>query len=189
MFSNANIWSEKSFVIVRFLGRNYNESFYVRELSGILGLALGPVSETLKGLFSAGILKREVRGRIVNYRANMNSPLLLEMKILITLMECQKLLAELEIPEKKVIRIILFGSCARGEDSFESDIDLLIETDEKKKISSLLNSYEFIEDRKLSAVIVTPNELRNVRNRDRPFYERVMQGKELYRRTEDEIKV
>ncbi|UUX93840.1 nucleotidyltransferase domain-containing protein [Methanoplanus endosymbiosus] len=78
---------------------------------------------------------------------------------------------------------MLFGSCAGGEDSLESDIDLLIETDEKKKVSSVLNSYEFIKERKLSAVIVTPGELRNIINRNLPFYEQVIQVRELYNRS------
>ncbi len=186
MFYMANICSEKSFIIVRYLGRRYNNSFYVRELARELDLALGPVSETLKELEKAGILERKVRGRIVTYRANMESPLLREMKVIITLLECSLFLMELK---KAALRVILFGSCARGEDTFDSDIDLLIETDDREKAASVVNSNEFIGGRKLSAIIMSPDEFRSLKGRDRPFYERVMQGKVLYRRNEDEITV
>jgi len=182
----ANICSEKSFIIIRHLGRRYNDSCYVREISKKLNLSLGPVSETLKRLEQSGLLIRTVRGRLVTYRANMESPLLREMKIFITLLECHELLQELEISAE---RVILFGSCARGDDTAESDIDLVIETDQKETASQVVNSFEFIGGRKLSAIILTPDEFRELRGKDMPFYERVMQGKILLRRNGDEIAV
>lgn len=186
MFSMANICSEKSFILIRFLGRRYNESFYVRELAKELNLSLGPVSETLKELECEGVLVRKEKGRMVTYRANMESSVLREMKIIITLLELRELLKELE---KTALRVILFGSCARGDDTFESDIDLLIETDEKGPASSAVNSSEFIEGRKLSAIILSPGEFRALKKNDKPFYERVMQGKTLLRKDEDEIAI
>ncbi|WP_254059055.1 nucleotidyltransferase domain-containing protein [Methanogenium sp. MK-MG] len=108
------------------------------------------------------------------------------MKIVITLLECRELLKELE---KSAGRVILFGSCARGDDTAKSDIDLLIETDEKDVASLAVNSSEFIGGRKLSAIIMSPDEFRELRGSDKPFYERVMQGKTLFRRDEDEIAV
>lgn len=186
MFSMANICSEKSFIIIRHLGRHYNDSCYVREIAKTLNLSLGPVSETLKNLEQSGLLIRKVRGRLVTYRANMESSLLREMKILITLLECHELLQELETSAE---RVILFGSCARGDDTAESDIDLVIETDEPDRASQVVNSFAFIGGRKLSTIILSPDEFRELRRRDQPFYERVMQGKILFRRDEDEITV
>ncbi len=182
----TNICSEKSFIIIRHLGRQYNDSSYVREIAKKLNLSLGPVSETLKKLEQSGLLIRKVRGRLVTYRANMESPLLREMKIIITLLECHELLQELETSAE---RVILFGSCARGDDTAESDIDFVIETDEKDMVSLSVNNFEFIGGRKLSAIILTPDEFRELRRKDKPFYERVMQGKTLFRRNEDEIAV
>lgn len=182
----ANICTEKSFIIIRHLGRNYNDSSYVREIAKELNLSLGPVSETLRDLEQSGLLIRKVRGRLVTYRANMDSALLREMKILITLLECRELLQELE---QSAFRIILFGSCARGDDTAESDIDLIIETDEKDVASLTVNHFEYIGGRKLSAIILTPDEFRELRRKDKPFYERVMQGKTLFRRDIDEIAI
>ncbi|WP_048152563.1 ArsR family transcriptional regulator [Methanolacinia paynteri] len=182
----ANICSEKSAIIVRFLGRRYNDSFYVREIAKELNLSLGPVSETLKELEKAGLLIRKERGRIVTYRANMESPVLREMKVFITLLECAGFLKELE---KAALRVVLFGSCARGDDTSESDIDILIDTDDKETVESVVNLNEYIGGRKLSAIVLSPGEFRALREKDRPFYERVMQGKELFRRNEDETEV
>jgi len=87
MFSDTNIISRTSFLLLRFLGRNYHEGFYVREIARALYLGLGTVSETLARLSDAGLLHREERGRLVVYRAAMESPLLREMKICATLIE------------------------------------------------------------------------------------------------------
>lgn len=42
------------------------------------------------------------------------------------------------INSDKIIRIILFGSVARGDDNEESDIDILIISNEWEKIDSLI---------------------------------------------------
>ena len=78
--------------------------------------------------------------------------------------------------------MILFGIFARGDDTFEGDIDILIETDDKEPVESIVNLNEYIEGRKLSATILSPGEFRAMREKDRPFYEIMMQGMEPFRR-------
>lgn len=47
------------------------------------------------------------------------------------------------IKSEKIIRIILFGSVARGDDTEESDIDILIVSDYQKEIQDKVNSESF----------------------------------------------
>lgn len=47
------------------------------------------------------------------------------------------------IKSDKIIRIILFGSVARGDDTEESDIDILIISDEWEEIDSLITDEVF----------------------------------------------
>lgn len=47
------------------------------------------------------------------------------------------------IKSDKIIRIILFGSVARGEDTEESDIDILIISNEWEQIDSLITDEVF----------------------------------------------
>lgn len=47
------------------------------------------------------------------------------------------------INSDKIIRIILFGSVARGDDNEESDIDILIISNEWEKIDSLITDEVF----------------------------------------------
>jgi len=109
-----NILSGASFTLLRFLGRHYHDGYYVRELARLLGIGVGSASETLARLAEAGLVHREERGRLVVYRAAMDSPLLREVKICATLIELNPLILCLR---GDVTRVILFGSTATGDDT------------------------------------------------------------------------
>ena len=75
--------------------------------------------------------------------------------------------------------MILFGSCAVGEDTFESDIDLYIETTDRPATKKLISHGESFVSRKISPIIVSPDEAVQIRTRDRPLFERIHGGKLL----------
>lgn len=57
------------------------------------------------------------------------------------------------IESEDILRIILFGSVARGEDKEESDIDILIVTPSREKIDSIVDDEVFnINAKKNSSV-------------------------------------
>jgi len=63
------------------------------------------------------------------YRAAMESPLLREVKVCSTLADINPLILRLQ---GVATRVVLFRSVATGDDTHESDIDLLIETADAK---------------------------------------------------------
>lgn len=75
--------------------------------------------------------------------------------------------------------MILFGSCATGEDTEQSDIDLFIETTDRPGVNGILSKAGAIILRKISPVIVSPEESVRLRTRDRPLFERIQAGKIL----------
>jgi predicted nucleotidyltransferase len=75
--------------------------------------------------------------------------------------------------------MILFGSCAMGEDTGESDLDVFIETTDRAAMMRRISRCEPEIPRKLSPIIVSPEESVQLRNRDRPLYERIKTGKIL----------
>jgi predicted nucleotidyltransferase len=99
-----------------------------------------------------------------------------EAKIFATLLELSPLIPAGETP---IQRIILFGSCAVGEDSDESDIDLYIETTDRPVAQSLIARAEPGISRKISPVIVSPDEALRLRTQDRPLFVRIQAGKVL----------
>jgi predicted nucleotidyltransferase len=176
MFKNMNSLVTPSFETLTWLGRHYRQSYYVRELANILSISTGAASGQLRVLGEAGLVKSEQKGRTLLYRANISHPVVREVKILSTLLELTPLIIVLE---KNVSRMILFGSCATGEDTAESDIDLFIETNDRALVSDLISQHEQPASRKLSPIIMSAEEFRQVRTRDRPLFERISRGKYL----------
>lgn len=176
MFESSNIISGTSFALLRFLGRRYRDGFYVREIARLLGMGAGSVSETLARLAEAGLVHREERGRLVIYRAAMESPLLREMKICATLIELNPLILRLR---GEVTRVILFGSSATGDDTHESDIDLFIETDATQAVAESVAMAQAGLDREISPLILTPGAFRSLKTADHALYERILAGKVL----------
>jgi len=176
MFKDMNSLVTPSFEVLVWLGRHYRQSYYVRELANILSISTGAASGQLRILGEAGLVTSEQKGRTLLYRATISHPVVREIKILATLLELSPLIASLE---KHVPRMILFGSCAAGEDTDESDIDLFIETASRPFVSDLISQHERQEMRKLSPIIMSAEESLQLRVRDRPLYDRIRRGKYL----------
>ena len=77
--------------------------------------------------------------------------------------------------------VILFDSCAEGANTAESDIDLYILTDDPDAIHDVIWRSPLAE--KLRPVISTPIESSETRQQDPVFYEQVMGGLILWRRS------
>lgn len=171
-----NISPGPSFEVLVYLGRHSRQSYYVRELATTLSMSVGAMSGYLTSLREMGLVTSEKRGRTLLYRANISHPLVREAKIFCTLLELSPLISSLKA---RASRAILFGSCAEGEDTFESDIDLFVETGDRSATSLILSRCEDTISRKISPLIVDSGEAIQLKVRDRPLYERIQQGKVL----------
>jgi predicted nucleotidyltransferase len=176
MFKIMNIFTTPALEVLIFLGRNYRNSYYVRELAAQLSISTGSASSQLRALREADLVTSELKGRTLLFRVTISNPLVREVKIFASLLELSPLLA---VRGDSIVRMILFGSCATGEDAADSDIDLYIETTDREKIRALLSGFEPALPRKLSPIVVTVEEAAQLRARDRPLFERIRSGKVL----------
>ena len=71
-------------------------------------------------------------------------------------------------------KIVLFGSCATGEDIIDSDIDLFILTRDVSKIKNIFNNIRF--DRKIQPVIVNSDDLIRLKEQDKAFFNEMKKG-------------
>jgi len=71
-------------------------------------------------------------------------------------------------------KIVLFGSCATGEDIIDSDIDLFILTRDVSKIKNIFNNIRF--DRKIQPVIVNSDDLIRLKEQDKAFFDEMKKG-------------
>ena len=173
MFGYANIVAAPAGRLLVHLGRRYREDAFVREIARSVGLGVGPVSEALRLLAAGHHLERIERGRNVYYRANLESGLVRAVKLAATLAELDELLRALA---PNVHAVTLFGSCATGEDTVESDIDLCIVTEEPGRVDAALARHPIAGGRPVSAIVLGPDEFLALGQRDPALAERIRQG-------------
>lgn len=173
MFGYPNVIAAPAGRLLVHLGRRYREAHYVREIARSTGLGAGPVSEALRLLADGHHLERTERGRNVYYRANLGSGLVRAVKVAATLAELDELLRALA---PHVHTVTLFGSCATGEDTVDSDIDLCIVTGEPGPVDGALARHPAAGGRPVSAIVLGPDEYLGLEQRDPALARRIRQG-------------
>lgn len=103
-------------------------TYYQRELAELAGSGLYPVQRELARLTRAGLIERTPRGNRVYYRANVRHAAFGDLKPLVlkTFGLGDALRAALAPLAARVYVALVFGSLARGEETSDSDIDLLL---------------------------------------------------------------
>jgi len=131
------------------------------------------ISKNLKQLEEVGLVTHEDVGNLVFYQANMESVLLRHMKIWLTLLELTDLIRDLD---RVTTNSILYGSCAKGEDTYESDIDLFLETRDKEAVQKILARHQRKLTREMSPIVSTPDETYRLKTKDKTLFDHIQQG-------------
>lgn len=151
--------------------RDPMQELHEREIMRRAKISKGSANSILRKLSDTGMLERKRTGKMVFYRFNDRDSVARQFKILFNVYSLRKLAERLR---SHCRRIILFGSCAEGLDVSESDVDLFILTQDKKKVMEKVGAYQL--DRKLSPIVVNANEFAELKRKDRPLYERILKG-------------
>jgi len=159
-------------VLVYFLARPMSE-FHEREVLRSTGISKGSANRILRRLAELSILLSKKKGRMVFYRLNAGDAFVKQMKILSNVWTLRPLAEELQSSAKK---IVLFGSCAEGTDVAESDLDVLILTDDKKAAKDKVSAFNRRGERPLAPIILSFEEYATMRKEDKPLFERIDRG-------------
>jgi len=133
----------------------------------------------LRSFANLGLLLREKQGRMLFYRANMDNPLVRQLKILFTLLQLDDLMKQAK-PSSH--RIILFGSSAEGTDVKESDIDLLLLTNEKSQLTDVVHKFNAKSQRRIAPIILDPQGFSKLRREDTALFDRISRGMILWQK-------
>ena len=125
----------------------------------------------LKQLTGYRILEERERAGCRFYRAAVDNPVIRQLKILLMVTRLYELTLEYS---GHGIEMFLFGSSAKGEDTNDSDIDLLIVSSAtgdtiKKLIGKVKNNLM----REVNPVVYTPLEYANLCNKEKTFYDQL----------------
>jgi predicted nucleotidyltransferase len=114
--------------VLAILFGHVGESFYLRQLARITGIALGAVQREMRQLVDAGLVNRKTLGTHTLYSANESCPVFAEMRSLVakTVGIHDVLTAALQPLERDINLAFVYGSVGSSRESQQSDIDLMI---------------------------------------------------------------
>lgn len=128
--------------VLRTLWKHKEKEFTIRELAKFLEISHTGVRKVLRNFEKMNVLTMRTVGRSYAFKLNTKSYAFSVIEKLFeteksTLSELKRMLNEgFSVPE--VISAILFGSIAQGKETPLSDIDLLVVTQEKKKVEVIV---------------------------------------------------
>lgn len=114
--------------VLTLLFSHSDKSFYFREIERTLGTGRGAVQRELTKLVSAGLVTRHKQGNQVYYQANPKSAVFSELKSLMikTCGIAGALRETLETIKDRITIAFIYGSFAKGTESADSDVDVLV---------------------------------------------------------------
>ncbi|OGP64099.1 MAG: hypothetical protein A3K22_02275 [Deltaproteobacteria bacterium RBG_16_42_7] len=145
------------------------EKYYLREAARLLNMSPMTVKRSLDFLLKNKLIVKEVSKNRILYSANMQNPAFRHIKISKNLsMLLQKDI--IEFIKKKVpgvSAIILYGSYAKGEETRDSDVDMLVLAPVKKDISGVISE---IIGKDVNVSVFSPAEWSRQAKTNRAFY-------------------
>ncbi len=158
---------------IRFVLSKPMKSFSVRDLAKEAGLSPGAARVSLDYMRNKGIASLKTIGKTYQYKANLESPLCRQWKILFNLDKItdSKILEEITKKIPHVNSVLLYGSFSKGTNDEKSDIDLLVVAHQKTK-TDLEFSNKMAKEVNLS--ILSLDDWKNKAVKDKVFYENVI---------------
>lgn len=160
-----------------------HRSFFTRELIEITGSGSGAVQRELQRLASSRLVNVTSIGTQKHYQANPACPVYYELVGIVrkTVALVEPIRQALEPLIDRITLAILYGSVAKGRDTADSDIDLLVVADGMRleDFYAALAPVESSLDRKISPTLYTVLEFDARRSAKSPFLMRVLEGEHL----------
>ncbi len=166
--------------VLDFLLNNPGSQYLAAEIQKTTGISKGGVNLALRGLAKKGLAHRRKRGKFYLYSIDHANPLCRQLKVVKSV---ELLMPLIKKVSGKAERIILFGSAARGENTRQSDIDLLIVSRHLKgEVEEIVQGLKLTK--KFQLIIRDPVEFAEMERRDPSFFSEVDRGITVWERGE-----
>lgn len=125
----------------------------------------------LNMLTGYGLLREKEKAGCKFYTASQDDPVVKQLKTMIMVTRLYELTREYS---GQGIEVFIFGSSAKGEDTENSDVDLLvISSTAKDRVSALIDKIKNNLEREANTVVYTPLEYANLCNKEKTFYDQL----------------
>lgn len=166
--------------ILWFLIQHPGKEYLEKEIQKNTKISKAGVNFALKDLWKTKLTRRQKRGKIAFYTVNYTHPVIKQLKVLKIILEVNSILEKLKPKSEK---IILYGSCSRGEDTEQSDLDLFIVTNSSEdEILNMINKWRL--KRKFQIVVRSLLKYVEMESNEPTFYREVNQGIVLWEKKE-----
>ncbi len=167
--------SNIKYKIISFLSDYPEQEFYAQEIAEKIKCSKSSAVIILKDLTNKKIVHRKKKGHMKFYQINPENIEVKKIKIELALKSLTPLLSKLKKISQK---IVLFGSTSRGEQTFNSDIDLLILTNRKKDVKKVIKDSQL--KLKINPLIKSISEWSEIETKNPEFYREVKSGITLH---------
>ncbi len=157
-------------------------SLHMREIERRSGYAIGTVQTELKKLQRLAIISREKDGNRVYYSANTAHPLYPDIRSLVLKTSgMADAIRDLLAAEKDIRIAFLFGSLARQEETWASDVDLMVIGNlGLRKLTDLLIDASKKVDREINPHVFTEKEYARRKTEGDHFLTRVLDSPKIF---------
>ncbi|MCK4328147.1 MAG: nucleotidyltransferase domain-containing protein [Candidatus Diapherotrites archaeon] len=153
--------------------KNPQKKFSVRGLGKEAGFSPGSAMACFNYMKEKKLVKVAKVGRAFQFHADLENPLTREWKKLFALDSLERVWdGMLKQLGPGTVAVLLYGSMAKGIGDEKSDLDLLVVTNKKKRVS--LSDIEAKLKREINLTMYTPGEWREKAKKDKVFYEQVI---------------
>lgn len=160
-----------------------DRSFFVTQIMELAGSGRGAVQRELARLLQSGLVTVKMLGTQKHYQANPASPLFDELCSIIqkTVGLAGPIRVALELLPELPSLAFIYGSVAQRTDSSDSDIDLIVVSDdaELEQIYAVLMPVERVLARPIGLTLYTQSEYQQRLDDGNPFLERVLSGRTI----------
>ena len=178
-----NIIGPNQYSILAILGENPRREYHLHELGRLIGKKPGLFQRGINSLEKEGLIISRKQRNLRLFRINENHPLRNEMMALVRkICGIEALLrnAVMNIPGIRIA--LIYGSYARNKMRADSDVDLLIVTDDPKAEDILVEALDGIEkalQREVNYRIYDMEDFGRKRRSGDPFLQEVLSGEQI----------
>jgi len=178
-----NIMSPNQYSILAILGENPRREYHLHELGRLIGKKPGVFQRGINSLEKDGLISSRKQGNLRLFRINEAHPLYKEMIALVRKtcgIEALLRDAVMNIPGIRIA--LIYGSYARNKMRADSDVDLMIVTDDPKAEDILVEALDGIEkalQREVNYRIYDIEDFRRKRQSGDPFLQEVLSGEQI----------
>ncbi|MBD3271402.1 MAG: hypothetical protein GF384_02545 [Elusimicrobia bacterium] len=167
-----SLYNQTPLKLLSYLSIYPEKIFSAYEVSRHTHTSKGATNQILRLFVKLDILIREKRGNVFLYKLNIDNFILKQFKIFENLLSIQDIIKAIK---PYCYQIIIFGSCADGSNSVESDIDLFIKSEFKNQITKAIADDPDMR-LKIKPIIQDPLEIISAEKKDKVFFEQVKKG-------------